>query len=105
VSVFSEPGALRAALNWYRAMPPEFVSSEGLVGEVAQPVLYVFGPRDIQSFTRQEVRDLQPQFATGELTEVEVDAGHFLIQERPKDVVDTVMTHLLALTSTDRSMR
>lgn len=94
ISVFSEPGALRAALNWYRAMPSEFVSSRDLAPEVTQPVLYVFGTRDLPVFTRKQVRDLQTRFVTGPFREVELDAGHWLIQDQPEATVEAVMTHL-----------
>ena len=98
LTVFSEPGALRAALNWYRAMPDQFIASEDIAAEVVQPVLYVFGTRDLQVFTRKEVRDLQPRFVTGPYEQIELDAGHWLIQEQPDDVVKAVMQHLGALT-------
>lgn len=94
VSVFSEPGALRAALNWYRAMPPRFIASRDLAAEVVQPVLYVFGTRDLKIFTRKQVRDLQARFVTGPFRQVEVDTGHWLIQEQPQATVEAVMTHL-----------
>ncbi len=97
VSVFSEPGALRAALNWYRAMPGQFIASVDLAAEVVQPVLYVFGSRDLQVFTRKEVRDLQPRFVTGPYEQIELDAGHWLIQEQPEEVVKAIMHHLEAL--------
>ena len=97
VSVFSEPGALRAALNWYRAMPGPFLSARDIAGEVVQPVLSVFGSRDLQVFTRTEVRELQPRFVTGPYRQIELDAGHRLIQERPEEVVEAVMSHLDAL--------
>ncbi len=98
LTVFSEPGALRAALNWYRAMPDQFIASGDIAAEVVQPVLYVFGTRDLQVFTRKEVRDLQPRFVTGPYEQIELDAGHWLIQEQPDDVVKAVMQHLGALT-------
>ena len=94
VSVFSEPGALAAALNWYKAMPGEFLSAPDIAGEVVQPVLSVFGSRDLEVFTRTEVRDLQPRFVTGPYHQVELDSGHWLIQERPEQVVEAVMSHL-----------
>ena len=97
VSVFSEPGALRAALNWYRAMPGPFLSARDIAGEVVQPVLSVFGSRDLQVFTSTAVRELQPRFVTGPYRQVELDAGHWLIQERAEEVVEAVMSHLVAL--------
>jgi pimeloyl-ACP methyl ester carboxylesterase len=97
LAVFSEPGALRAALSWYRARA-EFLAGGEVAGEVVQPVLYAFGNRDMPTFVRLEVRELQPQFVTGPFEEVELDAGHWLIQEEPQLVVDTVMAHLRAQT-------
>ena len=96
LAVFSEPGALRAAFNWYRSA--EFLTVE-LAGNVEQPVLYVFGNRDMPVFVRPEVRKLHQRFATGPFEEVELDAGHWLIQEEPGRVVDAVMRHLHAQTS------
>jgi pimeloyl-ACP methyl ester carboxylesterase len=95
LAVFSEPGTLRAALNWYRARA-EFLSGGDAAGEVTQPVLYVFGNLDMPTFVRPEVRELQPQFVTGPFEEVELGAGHWLIEEEPKVVVDTIMGHLRA---------
>ena len=77
----------------------EFLSSGGLAEEVVQPVLYVFGNRDMPVFVRAEVRDLQPRFVTGSFEEVELDAGHWLIQEEPEQVVRAVMDHLRARVS------
>jgi pimeloyl-ACP methyl ester carboxylesterase len=95
LAVFAEPGALRAALNWYRARS-EFLSGGEAAVEVAQPVLYLFGNRDMPVFVRPEVRALQPRFVTGPFEEVELDAGHWLIEEEPEQVVDIVMGHLRA---------
>ena len=101
LAVFSEPGALRAALNWYRARAA-FLSGGELAGEVVQPVLYVFGNRDMPAFVRPAVRELHPRFVTGPFEEVELDAGHWLIQEEPGRVVDAVMGHLRAQMSKPR---
>ncbi len=95
LAVFSEPGALRAALNWYRARSA-FLSGGDDTGEVVQPVLYVFGNRDMPVFVRPAVRELHPRFVTGPFEEVELDAGHWLIQEEPGKVVHAVRTHLRA---------
>jgi pimeloyl-ACP methyl ester carboxylesterase len=95
LAVFSEPGALPAAFNWYRALVA-FVAGDPRDWEVVQPVLYVFGNRDMPVFVRPEVRELQHRFVTGPFEEVELDAGHWLIQEEPGRVVYAVMTHLQA---------
>jgi pimeloyl-ACP methyl ester carboxylesterase len=94
VAVFSEPGAMTAALDWYRAI--EIPASFSLVGEVSQPVLYVFGNRDMPVFVGKDVRARQPRFVTGPSHSVELDAGHWLIQEKPDAIVSEVMEHLRA---------
>ena len=86
-------------LNWYRAMPDRFIATDGLAGEVVQPVLYLVGTRDLPVFTRGEVRDLQSRFVTGPYRQIELDASHWLIQERPREVVAAVMNHLSAQAS------
>jgi pimeloyl-ACP methyl ester carboxylesterase len=95
LAVFSEPGAMRAALNWYRARR-QFVFDEAFVGEVVQPVLFVTGSQDLPFIVRPEIRGLHPTFVTGPLKVVEMDAGHWLMQEETELVVEVVMTHLVA---------
>lgn len=92
-ALFSEPGALTAALNWYRRQTP---AEAAVAGQVTQPVLYVFGTRDLQVFVREEVRALQPNFVTGPYQSIELEAGHWLMQEETDAVVAAVMTHLRA---------
>ena len=40
------PGALTAALNWYRAMPRELIKSTVKAGRIEVPTLYLWGDRD-----------------------------------------------------------
>jgi len=94
LSLFSEPGALQAAFNWYRAIPP---IPPVIAETITQPVLYLFGSRDLAVWTRAQVRAAQPQFVTGTYREVELDAGHWLIQEQPEKVVKEIMSHLDSL--------
>ncbi len=94
VALFSEPGALTAAFNWYRALPSSFGSSSLMAGEVSQPVLYVWGERDMQIFVHPRVREIQKRFVRGPYEELSLDAGHWLIQEEPEAVTGAVMKHL-----------
>lgn len=43
VTRMAEPGAMTAALNWYRATPPETVRA----GRITVPTLYVWGTEDV----------------------------------------------------------
>lgn len=93
LAVFSEPGALRAALNWYRALPEGGPWALGNA-DVVQPTLYVYGNRDMPVFVGPKVQAQHARFLKGPLTVLELDAGHWLIQEKPERVVEAVMAHL-----------
>ncbi|MFP6806467.1 MAG: alpha/beta hydrolase [Pseudomonadales bacterium] len=67
---------------------------DGFVAEVLQLVLYVYGSQDFPFFVRPEVRALQTRFVTGLYREVEIDAGHWMMQEKTEQVVEAVMAHL-----------
>jgi pimeloyl-ACP methyl ester carboxylesterase len=87
--VFTEPGAMTAAFNWYRMTVPDYFP-----GKVSQPVLYIWGNRDLPVFVNPDVQAAHPQFLLGPFESIELSAGHWLIQEEPDRVVDAVMTHL-----------
>ena len=93
VSVFSKPGALTAALNWYRA---SFGAADGaaLQGDfkVSLPSLTIWGNGD-QAVGRATTLT-QSQFMTGYNKFVELDAGHWLIQEKPAEVTTEILAHL-----------
>lgn len=92
-AVFAEPGALRAALAWYRAM--EFDAPPGAeLPPLGQPVLYVYGKRDIAAFVNERVQARLRDFVDGPFETIALDAGHWLIQDEPAVVVDAVMEHL-----------
>ncbi len=103
LAVFSEPGAMRAALHWYRARRG-FVFGDAFVGNVVQPVLFVTGSQDLPFIVRPEIRVLHPTFVTGPFKVIDVDAGHWLMQEETELVVEAVMTHLVAQAFTPRSI-
>ena len=93
-AVFSEPGAMRAALNWYRAMEFGGEGVERAQGTVSQPVLYVYGREDIAAFVNPDVQARLPGFVSGPLETIALDAGHWLMQEEAGVVIDAVMGHL-----------
>ncbi|MCR9095230.1 MAG: alpha/beta fold hydrolase [bacterium] len=92
-AVFSEPGALTAALNWYRALAPEGPPG-GDLPPVSQPVLYVYGKRDIAAFVNERVQARLRDYVEGPFEHVALDAGHWLIQDEEAVIVDAVMAHL-----------
>ncbi len=90
LAILSEPGALTATLNWYRAMDEEFVKNDPLLmAPVTVPTLFIWGTNDgvIARSTVEAQRAMMPD----DYTEIELDAGHGIIQEKPDEVVDAIL--------------
>jgi pimeloyl-ACP methyl ester carboxylesterase len=96
VSTFSQPGALTAALNWYRANAvllerrregPKF-------GSVQHPTLLIWGNQDIA--VGRVAIERTAQYMKGPYRLVELNAGHWLAQEAPERVHDEILRHLQA---------
>lgn len=88
----AEPGALTAALNWYRAMPMDF---SGLgVGSKAQkitvPTLYVWSDRDI-ALTAKPARDTANYVSGPYRFETLAGASHWLPEEKPAEVAELLL--------------
>ena len=94
ITVFSQPGALTAALNWYRAN--SFDLEQGyqgaLFGPVWHPTLLIWGNQDIAIGRAAVVRT--EQYMKGPYRLVELNAGHWLTQEEPARVHGEVLSHL-----------
>lgn len=102
LAVFSEPRALSAALAWYRALPNALTPGELAIGEVTQPVLYVYGRHDIPAYVGPPVQALHARYVTGPLEVVELEAGHWLMQDEPDRVGAELMRHLALHAGLDR---
>jgi pimeloyl-ACP methyl ester carboxylesterase len=94
LAVFSEPGALAAALNWYRAMDGAPAIAGASSAAVSQPVLFAWGNRD-PAVSRAAV-DGQRALLVGTFEEVELDAGHWLMEE----VSDALVPRIVAFIGT-----
>ena len=94
VAVFSQPGALTAALNWYRAnsFGLEQGYSGALFGQVSHPTLLIWGNEDM-AIGRAAVERTR-QYMAGPYRLAELDAGHWLVQEQPGRVHDEILGHL-----------
>jgi len=92
LAVFSEPGALTGALNWYRAITTSLEGAETIAGPVEVPTLFVWGERE--GWVNDEALRRQREFVTGPYAELEVDAAHFVMQQQPDEVVAAVLAHL-----------
>ena len=93
LTVFTQPGALTAALNWYRGsrgLDPD--DPHVVFGAVATPTLLIWGNQDV-AIGRKAVEDTKA-FMTGPYRFVELHAGHWLVQEAPDQVAHEIATHL-----------
>lgn len=98
---WSQPGAMTAMLNWYRAsaivVPPMDSTPDrpaflnATFPPVTQPTLVIWGMQDKALLPSQleGLGDLVP-----DLTLIHVDAGHFVPWEAPEAVVNTITSWL-----------
>ncbi len=93
LSVFTQAGALTGALNWYRGsrgIDPR--DADVTFGPVQTPTLLIWGNQDV-AIGRVSVDDAA-SFMRGPYRFVELDHGHWLIQEAPGRVCDEVVAHV-----------
>jgi pimeloyl-ACP methyl ester carboxylesterase len=87
--VFSEPGALRGALNWYRAFRfPDY----NPISKIRQPTLFVWGNED-GAFGRVAA-ERTADYVEGPFRFHRLKAGHWLMLEVPELVANEVLSHL-----------
>ncbi|WP_158883189.1 alpha/beta fold hydrolase [Amycolatopsis anabasis] len=86
----SEPGALTAALNWYRAGRPD-----GKIGKITVPTLYVWGTEDVAFGSTAAL-------ATGEWVDAAYhfqmleDVSHWVLEEAADATVALLLAQLAA---------
>jgi pimeloyl-ACP methyl ester carboxylesterase len=91
--VFAEPGALTAALDWYRALAASREQATAAAPPaIATPTLFAWGNQD-GSVGRVAV-EAQRSYMTGPFREVELDAGHWLLEEHTDRIVAETLAHL-----------
>lgn len=81
-----EPGALTAALAWYRALP---VTRGRGAGRTRVPTVYVHGLRD-PFFARESVA-ATGRYVAAPFTSVPVDTGHWIPETHPTEVAAAVL--------------
>lgn len=95
LDLFAQPGALTAALNWYRGSRGIDPTDRRVVfGPVSTPTLLIWGHKDT-AIGRAGV-EAGHKLMTGPYRFVELDAGHWLIQEATLRVVEEILGHLRA---------
>jgi pimeloyl-ACP methyl ester carboxylesterase len=77
----AEPGALTAAINWYRAMPFSFRSPQG---RSKVPTSYIWGRRDY--FLGRYAAEATADYVRGAYRFVELDGGHWLPETHPAEI-------------------
>jgi pimeloyl-ACP methyl ester carboxylesterase len=90
VARFAEPGALTAALNWYRAMRPPSVD-----GPITTPTLYVWSTRDAaigEVAARAAERHVEGPYRF----EVLDGVSHWITEEAPERMSELLLEHLTA---------
>ncbi|GAA4977623.1 alpha/beta fold hydrolase [Kineococcus glutinatus] len=86
----AEPGALTAALGWYRALPVPHPAG-GARGFTPVPVSYLWGRRD-PFFAPAAVLGTG-RHVTGPFTSRGLPVGHWVPEEAPADVAAAVLAH------------
>jgi pimeloyl-ACP methyl ester carboxylesterase len=87
VAVLGAPGALTAALNWYRAMSPH--DADGL-GLVTVPTTYLWGTADL-AFGRRAA-EASGRFVDADYTFVPLDGvSHWVPDEAPEALADEIL--------------
>lgn len=90
IALLEEPGALTAALNWYRAAS---FSDIGEGGKVAPPTLYVWGDADV-ALGRRAAEATVEHVEGPYRFEVLPGAGHWLPEEVPEQINLLLLEHL-----------
>lgn len=88
LTVFGKYSGRKSTINWYRAntnMPIEF-------RHVSLPTLFIWGNKDL--YIGRTGVEMAKQYMAGEYNMVELDAGHWLIQEKFERVRDEILNHI-----------
>lgn len=96
VQAFCRPGALRAGFDDYRATFPEDVEADAANVEAGQklkmPVLLLWGSDGLVG--RLPVLDIWAEYAEDATGDALRNCGHFLAEEKPREVVDQLLAFL-----------
>ena len=94
IGVRSQEGALTGALNWYRGSegirPDQDDGSDW--GPVATPTLFIWGNQDMA--IGRVAAEGTKQYMTGPYKFIDLDAGHWIIQEAFDKVIGPITAHL-----------
>ena len=91
LQVFKGKGALKASLNWYRANIGSRSINENLnvLGDIHTPSQLIWGNKDMALGRRGT--ELTEKFMKGPYRFIEIEAGHWLIQEAYEEVSASIL--------------
>src|SRR5271168_610673 len=88
VDAMREPGAMRAAINWYRAMP--LSNPRAINQKVSVPTLYVWSDQDIALLPKSAHNTAR--YVTGEYRfEILPGVSHWIPDEQPDKLADLLL--------------
>lgn len=87
------PGALSAALNWYRALPREMVRPSLRVGQIRVPTLYVWGDRD-PAFGRAASEKTAEFVDSDYMFTILPGVGHWVPENAPELLAQAILPHI-----------
>ena len=93
MALFSEPGALTASLNWYRAS--ELANPEGDF-HVQIPTALIWGEHD--PVVSESALMAQEKYFQGNLWKTKLDTGHWLMETHVQEVTVAVLENLARIT-------
>ena len=93
ITHLTEPGAMTAALNWYRASRGhKRVLEDFEIPPISVPTLLIRGRKEMGTSVMAEAAALM----IGEYRVAEPDGGHFIVDEQPRQVAEETLAHLRA---------
>lgn len=90
LTIFSQPAARTATVNWYRAMFA--VKNDFEYHNLDLPVTFIWGNQDIA--LGRTGAELTAKFMEGEYNFIELEAGHWLMQFNEPEVSAIIMDHI-----------
>lgn len=89
MAVLDEPGAMTAAINWYRAVP---FTPPTRHRSVSVPTLYVYGTADFALGSK--AADLTGGCVTGSYRYERLDSSHWIPEEAPEIITKLIVEHV-----------
>ena len=90
LNLYSEFGAMNSVLKYYRAIGQS--EKFDYQAEIGVPTLFIWGNND-PAVSRYAV-ETQKKFIQGHFEEIELDAGHWLLETRAEKIIKPIKDHI-----------